>query len=145
MSMSPTSFSRAARQDRQLVSQVARRIAKFARLLVGAQGQASSVASFEQLEQRQLLSLEALPANSSWTRWGEAQVPAVRGSYIITFNEYNSADNARLLAQDAINALGITATEISPIGRGMWATFSTQSAITPAMAKRLAQAMPQVQ
>ncbi len=132
------------------VGRAARRIARLARAMVGVQGRAASLGSmgqvsFEQLEGRQLLSLEALPASASWTRWGEAMVPAVTNSYIITFNDYQSDDNARLMTQDAVASLGVTATNITPIGRGMWATFTTQGAITPAMAKRLAQSMPQVE
>jgi subtilisin family serine protease/subtilisin-like proprotein convertase family protein len=123
----------------------ASRLARLARAMVGAQGTAANVTSFEQLEHRQLLSLEALPASASWTRWGEAMVPAVTNSYIVTFKDYQSDDNARLMTQDVVNALGVTATNISPIGRGMWATFTTQGAITPAMAKRVAQSLPQVQ
>jgi hypothetical protein len=86
--------------------------------------------SVETLEPRQLLSGDVLPAIAEWSQWGGAPVAAVRGSYIVTFDDQMSNDNAVLAARDVASALGIRAWDVKSIARGQYAMFSTDSRLT---------------
>lgn len=110
--------------------------------LLGATGQASSV---ETLETRELLSAEALPDGASWVEWGNGQLAAVTGSYIVTFTEDLGKDNAALRAADVASALGVTAWDFEAIGRGKWAKFQSASPISLSQVRGLTSDFPFVQ
>jgi subtilisin family serine protease/subtilisin-like proprotein convertase family protein len=95
--------------------------------------------SIEALEPRQMLSGDALPSNAEWSTWGGAPVAQVRGSYIVTFDEQLSNDNAVLATQDLANALGIRAWDVRSIARGNYATFVTDVRLTVDQARAAAE------
>lgn len=95
----------------------------------------------ESLEARALLSAEALPANGAWVRWGNADWAVKAGSYIVSFDDYKGAATAELLAREVATRLGVEATSVRAIGRGMWATFQTNDFVSLEMASRLLHGM----
>jgi subtilisin family serine protease/subtilisin-like proprotein convertase family protein len=100
--------------------------------------------SVETLEPRQLLSGDVLPAIAEWSQWGGAPVAAVRGSYIVTFDDQMSNDNAVLAARDVASALGIRAWDVKSIARGQYAMFSTDSRLTLEQAQAVSEIVPGV-
>lgn len=82
----------------------------------------------EACEPRQMLSAD-LPAGAVWLPWGEGQVAAIRGSYIMQFDDMNSSAQAELMAREVATRLGIQATDISTLARGRYATFETNDQI----------------
>jgi subtilisin family serine protease/subtilisin-like proprotein convertase family protein len=107
--------------------------------LLGASGQ-----NVEQLEPRAMLTAEALPQGAAWIDWNGGVVAAMRGSYIVTFEDYLGKDNAELLARDVAARLGVSAGDFRAIGRGAWATFQTGAEITAEQAASVAATLPGV-
>ncbi|HYF15014.1 MAG TPA: sensory rhodopsin transducer [Phycisphaerales bacterium] len=105
--------------------------------LLGAAGQ-----GVEALEPRQLLSAEPLPLGASWTPWQGAEVAAVTGSYIVTFDEKLSAANAELMARDVARTLGIAAWNFEGLANGYNATFTTDKRLTGDDARRAMESLP---
>lgn len=97
--------------------------------------------SLEALEPRQLLSGDALPANAEWSMWGGAPVAQVRGSYIVTFEEQMSKDNAELAAQDVARTLGVRAWDVRSIARGNFAVFTTDATLTIEQARAVSESV----
>lgn len=83
--------------------------------------------SFETLEQRVLLSGGAGVEKVSW--YGN-EVEAVRGSWIVTFDDLLGADGAFNKTVELLQAIGTGATSIHAIGRGGYAEFSTLAPLT---------------
>lgn len=96
--------------------------------------------SLDRLEERTLLSAD-LGAGGAWIRWGNSEVPAAAGSYIITFNDYVGNAQAELLAREVATRLGVTGTDFASLGRGGWATFKTNDFVSKEMANRIAGAI----
>ncbi len=95
----------------------------------------------EQLEQRAMMSA-ALPEGATVLDWGNGQVVAKQGSYVLTFDDAYGSQQAELLAREAATRLGLTATNIQSIGRGRYASFETAGRITLAQADALERSMP---
>lgn len=80
--------------------------------------------SFEQLEPRVVLS--TLAPNTEMVSWGAGEVQAVKGAWVITFNERLGRAGAESAARDVAAALGVHAESVSAIGRGQWAKLVTK-------------------
>jgi len=112
------------------------------RSLLGASGRDAAI---DTLERRELLAADVLPEGAEWVRWGNSDVAALRGGYIVTFTEDLGRDNAELRARDVAAALGITAWDFQGIARGKWASFSTEAPITRTQIESLTTDFPFVQ
>jgi subtilisin family serine protease/subtilisin-like proprotein convertase family protein len=112
------------------------------RSLLGASGRDAAI---DTLERRELLAADVLPEGSEWVRWGNGEVAALRGGYIVTFTEDLGRANAELRARDVANALGITAWDFEGIARGKWASFKTEAPITRTQIESLTTDFPFVQ
>ncbi|MFA6044711.1 MAG: S8 family peptidase, partial [Phycisphaerales bacterium] len=87
------------------------------------------VSPVEALEQRQLL--DALPVGASWIPWGNTEVAAQRGSYILEFNGgTRTNDQAALLAQEAATRLGLSFSSVRGFARGQYAELTTNQQVT---------------
>lgn len=91
----------------------------------------------EALEPRQLLSADLLPRNASWIPWGDGEVAAIRGSYIVQFEDAYTTEQAELLAREVATRLGVRADNFEVIARGRYATFTTTDQVLAADADRL--------
>ncbi|MDX2131196.1 MAG: sensory rhodopsin transducer [Planctomycetota bacterium] len=94
------------------------------------------IGALEALEARQLLSAD-LPRNAAWVPWGEGEVAAIRGSYILQFEEAQSTAQAELMAREVATRLGVRASDFEVIARGRYATFTTNDQIRAENAQRL--------
>lgn len=93
-------------------------------------GRINILSPLEALEQRQML--DALPVGASWIPWGNTEVAAQRGSYILEFNGgTRTNDQAALLAQEAATRLGLTFTSVRGFARGQYAELTTNQQVTP--------------
>lgn len=89
----------------------------------------NTVSPIETLEQRQML--DSLPIGAAWIPWGDGQVAAQRGSYILQFNgETRPNEQAALLAQEAATRLGLTVTSVRGFARGQYAEITTNQQVT---------------
>lgn len=88
------------------------------------------VSPIEALEQRQMLD-GALPIGASWIPWGNTEVAAQRGSYVLEFNgDTRTNEQAALLAQEAATRLGLTVTSVRGFARGQYAELTTNQQVT---------------
>lgn len=91
----------------------------------------NAVSPLEALEQRQMLDA-TLPRTAEWIPWGNTEVPAVRGSYILEFNGgTRTNDSAALLAQEVATRLGLSFNSVEGFARGQYATVTTNQQVTP--------------
>jgi len=94
----------------------------------GAASGGSNATTMESLEQRQLLSAD-LPAGGSWVDWGGGLYAAQQGSFILSFDQQHSDQDAVLLANQVATRLGINLVSATSIGRGAWAELKTNDRI----------------
>lgn len=83
--------------------------------LLSRDGDASN--TFEALEARQLLSAQ-LPEGAEWVAWGDSQVAALSGSYVLSFNQQLGKEGAEMLAREFATRLGVSPTKVQSIARG---------------------------
>lgn len=84
----------------------------------------------EALEQRQMLDA-TLPLGAAWIPWGNTEVAAERGSYILEFNGgTRTNDQAALLAQEVATRLGLDFTSVRGFARGQYAEVKTNQQVT---------------
>ncbi len=103
----------------------------------------------ERLEERVVLSATLTPAdlrpNEALIRWGATDnLPVIAGSYIITFQDYQGAAQAELLAREMATRLGVNADSFASLGRGGWATFRTDDYVAADSVSRVLRDMPGV-
>jgi len=98
----------------------------------------------ETLEERALLAAD-LPVGGEWIDWGGRQVAVSAGSWIITFDERLTNQNAELMAREVATRLGVSATDFRSVARGSYATFHSNDRITAQQANLLAADLPMVQ
>lgn len=95
----------------------------------------------ESLEPRQLLSADLGP-QGAWVPWGEGQLAAKAGSYVVSFDQYMGTTQAELLAREVATRLGVTVTNAGGIGRGMFAWFEGSGEVTADEALALVSQLP---
>ncbi|GJQ28665.1 MAG: hypothetical protein HBSAPP03_05490 [Phycisphaerae bacterium] len=101
----------------------------------------ASAGVLEQCEPRQFLSAD-LPMGAVWLPWGSGQVAAMRGSYIMQFDDMNSSAQAELMAREVATRLGIQADDFQVIARGRYATFTTNDQILAPVVSNLVRDLP---
>lgn len=117
-------------------------IAARIRHLLGLAGRTDAV---ETLEPRQLLSA-AGPGAEVHERvgqvpWGDGSVLAIRGSYVVTFADEQSKDNAALFAQDVAQRAGLTVRSVEALS-GFTARLNLEGELTRDAAREAMSAMP---
>jgi subtilisin family serine protease/subtilisin-like proprotein convertase family protein len=95
----------------------------------------------ERLEPRQFLS-GALPVGVAYIPWGEGEVAALRGSYIMQFDEALGNPQAELLAREVATRLGVQAHDFRAVARGRYATFVTNDQILVERARAVVDDLP---
>lgn len=103
------------------------------------QEEASFANPLETLEPRVLLSGTGPQIENPTVAvdWLGAQVDAIRGSYVLSFNEALGADGARAAALRAASQLGISVDSVQTIARGFAAEIRTDSQIDPVAVRSL--------
>jgi len=97
--------------------------------------------AIEALEQRALLTAD-LPTGASVVNWGAGHVPALAGSFVLTFDDFLGRQQAELLAREVATRLGVNATDFNAIGRGGYASFETTDQVSYSAAQNLIRSMP---
>jgi subtilisin-like proprotein convertase family protein len=98
--------------------------------ILRASGGTLPVEAFEALEPRALLSAE-LPAGAQWMDWGNERAAVREGAWVLTLDgERNSQQRVESLTQQIAGRLGITASNITRIGDGRYATFTTSDVVS---------------
>jgi subtilisin family serine protease/subtilisin-like proprotein convertase family protein len=86
--------------------------------------------AMENLEARQLLSSEALPAGFANIQWGDGFIAAKTGSYLVEFDSYVGKEQAELLAREVATRLGVNPVSASAYGLGRYADLKVQGQIS---------------
>ncbi|CAG1009129.1 Thermophilic serine proteinase [Phycisphaerales bacterium] len=103
---------------------------------------AAAEGAMESLEPRQMLSGEQLPVGAVWLPWGEGQVAAMRGSYLMQFDDMHSTEQAELMAREVATRLGVRVSSVDSIARGRYATIQTTDQIRVDTVNRLVGELP---
>jgi len=108
----------------------------------GSSSKGEPFSGLERLEARELLAGDGLPTGGVWLPWGEGQVAAARGSYIMQFDGMYDTAQSELMAREVATRLGIRVTDVDVLARGRYATIQTNDQIRLDAVQALVARMP---